>query len=424
MAPRLQASVIAALREPVVLINSPCDTWRARFTWRPLAGKGGDYLSRRVINPLRDVVAQRGSRSFRYSAGGTPLSDTFAALDDVTVELSLAKLLIKATRSPVDNEEYLYYSRSVVGGEFAPVASDLEPHDFLFVDRAQAGNSTNVWLGGQGVITETHYDMSHNFYLQLDGTKRFVLSPPASYRQLKLHPWIHPHSIFTRQGVEDAHLPSSFDVDLAAGELLYIPPYWFHRVIAPRGHASISVNIWSESQEGELAGLTDVPPPSGLFDTKSERTRRALLEHVIRALLRAVLRLRDRGAQDAFLRAALVDGRLRPHFALLRCTDDLLHESCEATGSDDEHVLLDEKAVANAHATHVARVFAALAQQDIAVHEIVMLNMIESLATDVLGDGSATDGSRGLGSCAFFRCMVLIFDLASTQEAVDVTFKL
>ena len=51
-----------------------------------------------------------------------------------------------------------------------------------------------------------------------------------------------------------------YEVYLAAGELLYIPPYWFHRVAAPRERASLSVNVWSESEEGELRGLVDVPP--------------------------------------------------------------------------------------------------------------------------------------------------------------------
>ena len=407
LSPGAQAAAIAEARQPLVLTSTPCNQWRALVTWAPLSGEGGEYLTRRVRNPLADIVVQKDSRSFRYWSGGTPLSDV-ASPDEQTAVLPLADLLTGG-----DSGHFMYYSRPVVGGEFAPLTADLEPRSFLFVDRSEAGNSTNVWLGGQGVVTETHYDMSHNFYLQLDGTKRFELSPPSAYRQLRLHPWIHPLGIFTQRGAEEckdlpecvAELPSGHTIELQPGELLYIPPFWFHRVIAPTDRAAISVNVWSESQEGELRGLVDVPPPSALFEEATdELQRRMLLVYLVWALLRAVLSLDERQAQD-FLRDALVQERLRPHFELLRCSDSFVTWDVCAAVTGGARLPPEQTMAAQAHAAHVARVFGALEQQQQAVHEIVLLNMIESLATDVLGDGAAEDGSRGVGSCVFFRCM-------------------
>lgn len=51
---------------------------------------------------------------------------------------------------------------------------------------------TNAWLGPGGATTHTHYDISQNFYIQIYGTKRFVLFPPSEYSNLYLYPFVHP----------------------------------------------------------------------------------------------------------------------------------------------------------------------------------------------------------------------------------------
>jgi hypothetical protein len=45
---------------------------------------------------------------------------------------------------------------------------------------------------------------------------------------------------------------SAFIADLKAGDVLYLPPFWFHRVIDLQSSLSISVNIWSDSSEGDV----------------------------------------------------------------------------------------------------------------------------------------------------------------------------
>jgi len=49
-------------------------------------------------------------------------------------------------------------------------------------------------------------------------------------------------------------------VTLSPGDMLYLPPFWFHRVRAET--TSISVNVWSDSKEGDLRlKLVQAPLP-------------------------------------------------------------------------------------------------------------------------------------------------------------------
>jgi hypothetical protein len=132
-------------------------------------------------------------------------------------------------------------------------------------------------------------DSFHNLYAQIAGYKRFVLfapstalspsasSAPSSAPSLYLHSWLHPsarqcraiHSASASASASAAPSESPaarrvWSVVLAPGEVLYLPPYWFHYVTAlPSASASasssesaasdsalpfsVSVNVWSES---------------------------------------------------------------------------------------------------------------------------------------------------------------------------------
>ncbi len=142
------------------------------------------------------------------------------------------------------------------------------------------GSSTYVWLGATNLTAQTHYDSVHNFYVQLLGSKRFVLSPPSDSASFHLHPLEHAYD---RQSQVDYAAPpqvqaalwphfgtaTGWVADLDKGDVLYVPPFWFHRVTsgaAVRGTAftttgsandseqnvwSASVNVWSDCVEGE-----------------------------------------------------------------------------------------------------------------------------------------------------------------------------
>eukprot|EP00940_MAST-03C_sp_MAST-3C-sp2_P001074 g1074.t1 len=137
----------------------------------------------------------------------------------------------------------------------------------------QACLKTTVWIGSAGATTPCHHDEMHNFFLQVYGRKRFVLFPPSAWRELRLFPKYHQMHRNVRVDI-DADTPFSVptarphhhrqEVILSPGDVLYLPPLWFHEVEA-LSEASISVNVWSASRwMKDVARLWDANLPLAL----------------------------------------------------------------------------------------------------------------------------------------------------------------
>lgn len=109
-----------------------------------------------------------------------------------------------------------------------------------------------VWMGSDGTVAQTHYDESHNAFVQVAGRKRFFVHPPRSALVAQLHPHLHPGARLSQldfgahaeheQGGGPARLGAAWVVDLGPGDWMYLPPFWLHRVTA-LSH-SISFNVW------------------------------------------------------------------------------------------------------------------------------------------------------------------------------------
>lgn len=120
-------------------------------------------------------------------------------------------------------------------------------------------SSVNVWIGQRGVRAHCHFDGFHNFYAQLVGTKKFIVYPPRAWNTTYVYPFLHPHhgQAQVRRDAIDAQLyrnaageglaSLAIELVLQPGELLYLPPLWFHETEALE--ESISVNAWTEPQE-------------------------------------------------------------------------------------------------------------------------------------------------------------------------------
>jgi hypothetical protein len=60
-----------------------------------------------------------------------------------------------------------------------------------FIMRPQ-GQRVNVWVGEEGVVTHLHVDSYENFFLQVQGVKRFLLFPPKDLHKCDQFPYMHP----------------------------------------------------------------------------------------------------------------------------------------------------------------------------------------------------------------------------------------
>lgn len=125
-------------------------------------------------------------------------------------------------------------------------------------------DQVNAWFGGPGISTPLHYDAMHNSYAQIRGRKRFILFPAAQHGNLYLFPRIHPSSRMSqvdlqKQGASSAVFerfakaaPHALTVELSPGDVLYIPPYWFHYVEVTSEETAMSISVHTESEAARI----------------------------------------------------------------------------------------------------------------------------------------------------------------------------
>jgi ribosomal protein L16 Arg81 hydroxylase len=177
-----------------------------------------------------------------------------------------------------------------------------------------------LWLSHPGVVAHTHYDTQHNFFAQLQGHKRFIIFDPdseiyefpnihRSYRQSLVHfevsfnhsqhlPFLSQTTALKTSGVDHHRILTeelfprmknlqAYDVIVQPGDLLYIPPYYRHRVESTT--LALSLSVLSPSRiEALLAEAYWEKVPFGVFSgTLVQRV--AIANFYLRNILFALL---------------------------------------------------------------------------------------------------------------------------------------
>ena len=180
--------------------------------------------------------------------------------------------------------------------EFQPLANDIDVTGIALANEALRAEleAVNIWVGDERSVSSVHSDPFENFYCVIRGSKKVCLLPPtdapylgegqfraATYYQpnpgdtfeVKLDddgstvPWYEVDPLYPdlNKNPEFANA-SPVTVDVHAGDLLYIPSLWLHRVSHNRCIGpSIAVNFWYAMRFGpsyvatmlrrELAGM-------------------------------------------------------------------------------------------------------------------------------------------------------------------------
>lgn len=108
--------------------------------------------------------------------------------------------------------------------------------------------AVNVWFGPQGTVSPLHFDPKDNLLCQVVGKKYLRLYAPSE--SAKLYPVEGLLSNTSQVDVEDPDLANFpqfasanyLDCVLDEGEMLYIPPRYWHFVRSLS--TSISVSFW------------------------------------------------------------------------------------------------------------------------------------------------------------------------------------
>jgi hypothetical protein len=237
-------------RDEPLVIRGGAATWPALERWSP------EYLARR-LGPIEIAYKTSSSNAhpdFRARSLAAMFARQRAPLERFLELIGSGPRSERAHYLFTGDEHFLLRRRAgqtSISPELAPLLEDvvtpaLFPEEQLYTVWA--------WLSGPGVRTWLHYDNNgcHNLNAQICGRKRCVLYAPDELAHL------HP---FPLGGANPAHNCSRIDVErpdgelriaasvqawhaeLEAGDLLFIPAWWFH-TFEHLGEFNANVNYW------------------------------------------------------------------------------------------------------------------------------------------------------------------------------------
>ena len=252
------------------------------------------------------------------------------------------------------------------------MASQAEPRGFLSAPAdlpELGGQDANLFAGEAGTEASTHYDPTHGSFVQIYGTERFEFWRPESWVAQRLHPYGHPghrqsqlldraialptapHSAagLKAQGLPPPHSQAV----LGPGDVLYLPPFWFHRVSSVT--FSIGFSVATDSHEGDRFDVaTRVGLPSALLNVHSALPVRthaaqryllgALLEMAVQPpataadyVLENIVRARFLPLADELSWSAFGERKLSVSSA---GEEDWCHSACSSAVPNDEELAL------------------------------------------------------------------------------------
>ncbi len=220
--------------------------WPARAHW---AGEGAAEGLARLAAAAGDArVAVRRSKQrdglFHYAHG---LS--------ATREMRLADFL--ATLRNASSEQYYLGGQDVLSsrapGTLAALLPDVAPHP-AFAAGALDLKHISLWLGSGAIGNPLHYDGNENLLVMLAGEKALTLLPPGARNfllpQLRHEGQAPLTAMVDFEGASERDYPClaharalATSVTLRQGDLLYIPPYFWHSMRSS-GAPSAAVNFW------------------------------------------------------------------------------------------------------------------------------------------------------------------------------------
>jgi hypothetical protein len=176
---------------------------------------------------LREKV---GAAPVEYQGGreGSPFFELFK--DDHKCRLPFDQYLDLIASGSANDSYLTAYNSAATAAALAPLERDLG-----HLGKYLAPGPGMMWIGPAGTFTPLHHDLTNNLLAQIVGRKRVILLPPSETRHLANH----RHVFSDVHDVTDeaclAKYPSArearrFEVDLKAGDLLFIPVGWWHQV--------------------------------------------------------------------------------------------------------------------------------------------------------------------------------------------------
>lgn len=112
-----------------------------------------------------------------------------------------------------------------------------------YLDTGDSAERTFLWIGPKGIITPLHHDLTDNLFVQVKGTKLFHLIPALQV------PYMYNNEhVFSDVDLLEYDLAAHpeygkvtpIEIEVNAGDILYIPIGWWHHVVGKTASISVS----------------------------------------------------------------------------------------------------------------------------------------------------------------------------------------
>lgn len=241
------AAQLAGWREPVILTNTFVTQWKALERW-----SSDEYLrSKPELSRMESTMVVEECQMKPSNPTNALARDGLVNAPENFYSLNATSSTFFSRFNEPNEDSYWYWYGKVENS----LKADVEPSEGLWVDALDLEQfGLYMWLSGPDIGPWWHYDQDHNFYVQVAGKKRFVLIPPWETSHMHPYPQIHPRNHKAQVDFDHPNLTATpnyasvqeaYLAELEPGEVLYIPPYWWHHV---RSHVrSVSLASWSQS---------------------------------------------------------------------------------------------------------------------------------------------------------------------------------
>ena len=271
-----------AKQQPVIIRNAVSD-WPAVTKWN------SEYFKQKLKDKIVDVAVTPNGYADGLAVRYEDKKEYFVL--PLEEQCTMDEFLYNLD-NPMGAVYYIQKQNSNFSLDFPELQEDIDCEHLAFAEKVfnKPPDAVNFWMGDERAITSMHKDPYDNLYCVISGYKDFILLPPHCM------PWIpkqlYPTGVYKRHeetkqyhiepvmcsldddvecnkndNSQDPLLTEWISIDplapdlykypqyakvkairvrVKAGDMLYLPNYWYHHVT--QSHKCIAVNFWYDME--------------------------------------------------------------------------------------------------------------------------------------------------------------------------------
>jgi hypothetical protein len=205
------------------------EAWRLRTKWSNMT-----YLEAQLSPKMHIDLSDEPENLYATSKSSKLIH---------TAEFVSRLVYMNATGGRPHDGKHPYISVNIDDIPEGPLHDDLNGVEFQSVSTGVSilGDSMKLllWIGASNVSAIAHYDHAFNTFMMLKGSKRFIVAPPRDTAGMYLHPApTHSHRQSQLNNLDNidfvaypkARLVEFSEATLGPGDLIFLPPFWYHSV--------------------------------------------------------------------------------------------------------------------------------------------------------------------------------------------------